>query len=102
MTKHMTKQKTKPFDAAAYVEDADAAAAYLDEAMATGDAQFIARSIGVVARARGMTQVATDASLSRESLYRALGDDGNPELGTIVAVLTVLGLRLTVAKVEAV
>ena len=89
--------KTKQFDAAEYLDDAESVAAYLDEAMATGDAKFIAKSLGVVARARGMTQIAKDTGMSRESLYRALGDDGNPELGTVLSVLSALGLRLGVS-----
>jgi probable addiction module antidote protein len=88
--------KTKPFDAAEYLDDDASVAAYLDEAMATGDAKFIAKSLGVVARARGMTQIAKDTGLSRESLYRALSDDGNPEFATMVTVLSALGLRLSV------
>jgi probable addiction module antidote protein len=88
--------KTKPFDAAEYLDDDASVAAYLDEAMATGDAKFIAKSLGVVARARGMTQIAKDTGLSRESLYRALGDDGNPEFATMITVLSALGLRLSV------
>jgi probable addiction module antidote protein len=88
---------TKSFDAAEYLDDDEAVAAYLDEAMATGDRQFIAKSIGVVARARGMTQIAKDTGLSRESLYRALGDEGNPTLGTLMDVLAAFGLRLSVS-----
>jgi probable addiction module antidote protein len=88
--------KTKPFDAAEYLDDDASVAAYLDEAMATGDAKFIAKSLGVVARARGMTQIAKDTGLSRESLYRALSDDGNPEFATMITVLSALGLRLSV------
>ncbi|MFN4254388.1 MAG: addiction module antidote protein, partial [Saprospiraceae bacterium] len=57
----------------------DVIAAYLDEAMATGDATYIVKALGTVARARGMTQIAKDAQMSRESLYKSLGDDGNPE-----------------------
>jgi len=89
--------KTKPFDPAEYLDDDEAIAAYLDEAMATGDPHFIAKSLGVVARARGMTQIAKDTGLSRESLYRALSDDGNPEMTTLLAVLSALGLRLSVS-----
>ena len=89
--------KTKPFDPAEYLDDDESIAAYLDEAMSTGDAKFIAKSLGVVARARGMTQIAKDTGLSRESLYRALGDDGNPEFATLLSVISALGLRLGVA-----
>ncbi len=88
--------KTKLFDPAEYLDDAESIAAYLDEAMATSDARFIAKSLGVVARARGMTQMAQETGLSRESLYRALSDDGNPEFSTLLAVVSALGLQLSI------
>ncbi|MGV8005176.1 putative addiction module antidote protein [Photorhabdus temperata subsp. temperata] len=62
------------------------------------DPVFIVRALGIVARVRGMTQVAKDASLSRESLYRALFGDGNPEFGTILKVVKALGLKPHVAS----
>jgi probable addiction module antidote protein len=58
------------------------------------DPAFIAKALGTIARARGMTQVARDAGLSRESLYRALSGEGNPEFGTILKVVKALGLKL--------
>jgi probable addiction module antidote protein len=67
----------------------------MDEAFKTGDAAFITLALGTVARARGMTQIARDAGMSRESLYRALGEKGNPEFSTVLRVLQALGLRLT-------
>jgi probable addiction module antidote protein len=88
--------KTRQFDPATYLDSDEAIAAYLSEAIASNDPAFIANSLGVVARARGMTKVARDAGLSRESLYRALSPDGNPELSTLLRVLDVLGLRLSV------
>lgn len=88
--------KTRQFDPATYLDSGEAIAAYLSEAVASNDPAFIADSLGVVARARGMTKVARDAGLSRESLYRALSPDGNPELSTLLRVLDVLGLRLSV------
>ncbi|MGQ0672078.1 MAG: addiction module antidote protein [Hyphomicrobium sp.] len=93
-----TKLSTRPFDPAEYLDDEDAIAAYLDEALATDNAAFIADAIGVVARARGMTQIAKDAGLTRESLYKALSSDGNPEFATILKVLRAMGLRLSVEK----
>lgn len=90
--------KTRPFDPAEYLDDAESIAAYLDEALATADPAFIADALGVVARARGMTQIARDAELSRESLYKALSADGNPEFATVVKVLHALGLRLSVER----
>jgi len=61
------------------------------------DPAFVADALGVIARARGMTEVAREAGVSRESLYRALSADGNPEFATVLRVLQTLGLRLCVA-----
>jgi probable addiction module antidote protein len=91
--------KTKPFDPADYLTSDTAVATYLSEAMATGDSAFIADALGVVARARGMTQVARKAGLARESLYRALGKSGNPELETVIRVMNAIGLRLDVKPI---
>ena len=92
--------ETFPYDSAEYLDTADAVAAYLEAAFETEDAGFIARAFGTVARARGMTQIAKDAGLSRESLYRALGENGNPEFGTVLKVAKALGLRLAVVAAE--
>lgn len=86
--------RTKPFDSANYLGNGAARAAYMTEALATNDPAFIADALGVVARARGMGQVARDTGLSRESLYRALSADGNPELSTLLQVVRALGLQL--------
>lgn len=86
---------TRPFDPAAYLDTPEAVATYLSEALETGDSQFIADALGVVARARGMSEVARQAGLSRESLYRGLSDAGNPALGTVLRVVEALGLKLT-------
>ena len=92
--------KTRPFDAAAYLEDDEAIIEYLEEAMkiATKDSDpsFLTVALGTVARARGMAQIAKDAGLSRESLYKALGSEGNPEFGTVLKVLQALGLKLSI------
>jgi probable addiction module antidote protein len=87
--------ETFPYDSAAYLDSPEAVAAYVDEAFQTGDPAFITHALGVAARARGMTQIAKDAGLSRESLYRALGDNGNPEFSTVLKVAKALGLKLT-------
>jgi probable addiction module antidote protein len=86
---------TRPFDPAEYLDDDEAIAAYLSEALETGDVSFIADALGVVARAKGMSQIAHETNLSRESLYRALSSEGNPEFATVMSVLKALGLRLT-------
>ena len=96
MSRPAAKVKTIPFDAAEYLDDEESIAAFLDEAMANGDVPFIIHAIGIVARARGMTSIAKDTGLSRESLYRALSEDGNPSFGTIKRVLAALNVRLSV------
>jgi probable addiction module antidote protein len=68
--------------------------AYLDGAFADGDAGEIAEALGVVARARGMSQIAEATGLTRQSLYMALSSDGNPELATVLKVIRALGFRL--------
>ncbi len=92
----MTLQTTN-FDPAEYLDDANALAGYLSEAMMSGDAAFVADALGVVARAKGMSKVASEAGMSRESLYRALSPKGNPEFGTVLGVLKALGFRLQVS-----
>jgi len=87
--------ETFPYDSAALLDSDEAVAAYMEAAFETGDAAFIAHAFGVAARAKGMTQIAKDAGLSRESLYRALGGNGNPEFATVLKVAKALGLRLT-------
>lgn len=87
--------KTTPFDAAEYLDSDEAIAAYLDEALESADPAHIAHALGVVARAKGMTEIARGAGVSREHLYRALKETGNPELATVVRVLQALGLRLS-------
>ncbi len=86
--------ETNLYDSAVYLDSGEAIAAYLDEALKTGDPAFVGRCLGTVARARGMSQIARETGLSRESLYRALGESGNPEFSTILKVIQALGLRL--------
>ncbi len=89
--------KTRSFDPAVYLDNDEEAAAYLTEALETGDPAFVADALGVIARARGMTEIAREAGMSRESLYRALSTEGNPELATVLRVTRVLGLELSAA-----
>lgn len=93
-----TSQKTKTVrhDIAAQLRTPKEMAAYLEAwlAEAPEDATGIARALGDIARARGMSKVARDSGLSRESLYRALSADGNPSLSTIIRVLGAVGIRL--------
>ncbi len=91
----MSAIKTKPFDPAEYLESDEAIAVYMTDALETGDASFVADALGVIARAKGMSEVARTAGMSRESLYRALSADGNPEFATVLRVVQALGLQLT-------
>ncbi len=93
------KTRTTPYDVAAYMGSVEDIAAYLDAWLADSpdDAAGIKRALGDVARAKGMTQVAKDAGLSRESLYRALSPEGNPSFATVIKVTRALGVRLHVA-----
>jgi probable addiction module antidote protein len=86
---------TRPFDAAEYLDSAEAVAAYLEAAFEDGDPAFIADALGTVARAKGMTEVARKTGLSRESLYKALSAEGNPEFATILKVMRALDLKIT-------
>ena len=90
------KIKTRPFDPAKYLTTPEAIAAYLEDAFESADATIIADALGVVARASGMSKVAKASGLGRESLYKALSADGNPELATVVKVMRALGLKLAV------
>jgi len=88
------------FDASSYIDGDEAAIAFLADAMETNDATFIASAIGDVARAKGMTAIAKETGMSRESLYRALSGDGNPQLSTVLKVLEAMGLKLSVEPVS--
>ena len=99
VTKVSAKTKTVAYDVAEQLRTPEEMAAYLDAWLteAPHDASGIARALGDIARAKGMTQVAKDAGLSRESLYKALGEDGNPSFATILKVARALGVRLHAA-----
>jgi probable addiction module antidote protein len=97
----MKKAVTTAWDAAKHLESVEDMAAYLEAAFEDGDPALIAAALGDVARAQGMTQVARDAGLGRESLYKALSSDGNPELATVLRVLRALGLRLRAVPAKA-
>jgi probable addiction module antidote protein len=86
--------ETRPFDPAAYLDSPEALLAYLEGAFADGEANEIADALGVVARARGMSQLADDTGLTRQALYKALSSDGNPEFATVLKVIRAFGLRL--------
>ena len=88
------KHEVADFDPAEYLDNDEMIAGYLSDALETRDTAYIADAIGVVARAKGMKRVAEDAGVSRESLYRALSANGNPEFGTVLKVLASLNIKL--------
>lgn len=92
----MAETKTTRYDVAEYLRTPDEMAAYLEACFeeANGDAAFIAKALGNIARAKGMSQVARDAGLSRESLYKALSGERSPGFDTILRVIAALGLKL--------
>jgi probable addiction module antidote protein len=100
--KFSAKTKTLPYDVAEQLRTPEEMAAYLDAWLseAPEDAAGIARALGDIARAKGMSQVARDAGLSRESLYKALGESGNPSFATVLKVAKALGVRLHAEAAE--
>ena len=95
----MKKTITTPYDVAEHLRTPKEMAAYLEDCIeeADGDAAFIAKALGDIARAKGMTQVAKDSGLTRESLYKSLSGERSPGFDTILKVITALGLSLHAA-----
>jgi probable addiction module antidote protein len=93
--------KTKPFDAAEYLDDPGSQADLLSDAFESGDPGYIAHALGVVARARGMTEIAREAGVTREALYKALSEEGDPRLSTLLGVTRALGVTLSAAPATA-
>ena len=89
------------FDASLFLDDEEGIRIFLQDAMESGHVGVILGALGDVARAKGMTELARQAGMSRESLYRALSKDGNPQLGTVMKVLEALGYRLDVKSTAA-
>jgi len=90
----MAKTRTRKWDAAEHLRtDADMAA-YLEAALEDGDPALVAATLGDIARAKGMSGIAKETGLGRESLYKALSPEGNPEISTVLKVIKALGLRL--------
>ncbi|SPF45652.1 conserved hypothetical protein [Syntrophobacter sp. SbD1] len=90
----MAKTQTRPWDVAEHLETDEDMAAYLEAALEEGDASLVAAALGDIARAKGMAQIASETGLGRESLYKALSSEGNPEFATVLKVVRALGLRL--------
>lgn len=93
----MARTETRPWDIVDSLDGDERIAAYLDAVLEDGDPQLIVAALGDIARAKGMTEVARNAGLGRQSLYKALSPDGNPEFATVLKVIKSLGLRLTVS-----
>ena len=87
--------RTTRFDAADYLDTEERQVSYITAALETGDADFVRDALGLVARARGMSEIAKIAGLNRESLYKALGETGNPEFSTVMRIVRALGLTLS-------
>ena len=88
--------RTTPFDAAEHLTSPEAIAAYLNDAIASGEADELIAALGTVARVKGMTVIARDTGLGRESLYKALSGSSNPAFATVNRVIASLGLRMAV------
>ncbi len=93
--------ETRPWDMVTYLETEEDIAAHLDAALEDGDPALIMAVLGDIARAKGMTQIAREAGLGRESLYKSLSENGNPEFATVLKVVRALGLQLHVEPVRA-
>ena len=93
----MAKTKTLPWDPAEHLETEADMAAYLEAALEEGDPGLVAAALGDIARAKGMTQLARETGLGRESHYKALSPSGNPEFATVMKVVAALGLKLHAA-----
>ena len=99
----MKKIKLSKWDSAEYLKTDEDIVLYLEACLdeAGDDAAFIAKALGTIARAKGMTQLANETGLGRESLYKALSGEGNPSFATILKVMTALGIKLHAEKAQA-
>src|SRR5262245_35847819 len=97
MTKdHRTKKlATLPWDSAALLNSQEEIVAYIEAVFEDGDPALITYALGVVARAKGMSQIARETGLTREGLYKALTADGDPKLSTLLSVLKALGMKIS-------
>ncbi len=87
--------ETTSFDAAEYLGDAESQEVLIKDAFESGDPHYIAHALGIIARARGMTQLSRDSGVTREALYKALSKDGDPRLSTLTSVLSALGVKIS-------
>lgn len=93
--------QTNPFDPAAHLHDEEAIATFLSSVLEEQHPALLAEALGVIARARGMTQVAAEAGLGREALYKALRQDAQPRLETVQRVMRALGVKLVAVPLHA-
>ncbi len=98
----MSTNKIRPFDAAHYLQCEEDIAEYLRQVLEDGDPALLGAALGDIARARGMTQLARDTGLSRESLYKSLSGERAPSSDTLFKVIRALGFQLTLAPLAAV
>lgn len=96
----MAKIETTKFDSADYLDSAEAIAAYLDAYLEESTPDELRRALATVARSRGISDLARRSGVSRPGIYKALGEGGNPSFETIRAILSAMGLRLTVEPAE--
>jgi len=94
----MGKTETRPWDIVESLDSDERIAAYIEAALEENDAPLIAAALGDIARAKGMSEIARQTGLGRESLYKALSPEGNPEFSTVLKVFRALGLRLHVSS----
>ena len=92
--------ETFPFDPADYLKTAESQAYLLQDALEEGNPGYLANVLGIIARARGMTDTASKAGVTREALYKALSPTGDPKLSTLLGVLRALGLRMRLEPIE--
>ena len=95
----MTNIQTYRWDAAEHLETREDMAAYLEAALEDGDPALVVAALGDIARSKGLTHIARETGLGRESLYKALSIEGNPEFATVLKVMQALGLRLRATSI---
>jgi probable addiction module antidote protein len=93
-------EKIIPYDPAESLTTPEAVGYFINDALETDDAAYIAHALGIAARAKGMTKIANDTGLAREALYRSFSEDGNPSLKSTIAVLKSLGFAMTVRAIS--
>lgn len=96
----MGKIETTAFDSADYLNSAEAIAAYLDAWLEDGTPEELRNALDTVARSKGISDLAARSGITRQGIYKALGQDGNPSFETMRSILTAMGLRLTVEPAE--